>query len=94
MRQVYKGFECEIDGMVERIMDGSVVFHECQNVDASMRHLFEIIDDWEERGVLLRAGDDCPECGHTITTMNDGDQWRGEGYDLYCPACHYMPDEH
>lgn len=93
MQEQYKEFDLTVADGVERITRDGDVWHECRCVDANMQRLRDYVDDLEDRGVLLQCGDDCPQCGHTITTTNDGDSWRGEGFDLHCPVCHYMPDD-
>lgn len=93
MKVIYKGCECEVTTHSERITRFGELWYDNDSVNASMEHLQGIVDDWANRGAFLQLGDDCPKCGQTLTTTNDGDQWCGEGIELYCPGCHYMPED-
>ena len=40
--------------------------------------------------VVLQPGDDCPKCGMSLQYTCEGAAAQGEGFELWCPACHHM----
>jgi uncharacterized protein YbaR (Trm112 family) len=44
----------------------------------------------EEAEAILAAGEVCPHCGMSLQTTAEGDSTMGEGFDLFCPACHSL----